>query len=225
MHLLQFAFPRRGGRREFYKALSDTASDKKRQSLPVSGFDAILEKSPETRRKCGRHRQKSPRICFELEGRALQIRVWCHRESNDCLDSLCRLSGLPGTWYCFKALIGGLGSLEDCETRAYISFMLERHLLPVAPVLVAWIPSAFGQLPKRLAKCLPYLTLAQEIRDMQPAPTRVRVHVIRVDFDSNDGIPADASREISEELRSDVFEPDAEVPILRIWPTRLSRSA
>ena len=108
-----------------------------------------------------------------------------------------------------------LPSLEDCETQAYISFMLARRLLLVFPVLVACIPSAFGQLPKRLEKCLPYPTLAQEIRDMQPAPTRVTVHVIRVDFDSNDGIPADAQEQISGELRSHVIEPDADSAYLK----------
>lgn len=33
--------------------------------------------------------------------------------------------------------------------------------------------------------------------------------MIRVDFDSNDGVPADAQGEISEQLRSRVFEADA----------------
>lgn len=92
--------------------------------------------------------------------------------------------------------------------------MLLRRLLSVAPMLVTCIPSALGQLPKKLEKCLPYPTLAQEIREMQPEPeparARVRVHVIRVEFDSNDGIPADARQEISAELRSHVFEPDAD---------------
>ena len=96
--------------------------------------------------------------------------------------------------------------------------MLARCLLPVVPLLVACIPSAFGQLPKRLEKCLPYPTLAQEIRDRQPAqpaPARVRVHVIRVGFDPNDGIPADAQEQISAELRSRVVEPDADSAYLK----------
>src|SRR5215472_2119648 len=38
---------------------------------------------------------------------------------------------------------------------------------------------AFVQLPRRVEKGLPYPTLAQEIRDMEPAPARVRVQVIR----------------------------------------------
>jgi len=84
--------------------------------------------------------------------------------------------------------------------------MLPRGLLPVAPLLLACLPCAFGQLPRRLEKCLPYPTLAQEIREMQPAPAQVRVHVTRVEFDPNDGIPADAQDEISAELRRRVFK-------------------
>ena len=93
--------------------------------------------------------------------------------------------------------------------------MLPRGLLPVAPLFLACLPCAFGQLPKRLEKCLPYPTLAQEIREMQPAPAQVSVHVIRVDFDSNDDIPADAQDEISAELRSHVFKPDADSAFLK----------
>ena len=96
--------------------------------------------------------------------------------------------------------------------------MPARSVLQVVPLLMACVPCAFGQLPKRLEKCLPYPTLAQEIRDRQPAqpaPTRVRVHVIRVDFDPNDGIPADAQEKISEELRGQVFERDGESPYLK----------
>jgi outer membrane protein assembly factor BamA len=90
--------------------------------------------------------------------------------------------------------------------------MLVRGLLPVLALLVMFVPPTLGQLPKRVEKCLPYPTLAQEIRDMQtsaPVPPRVRVHLIRVEFDSNEGIPADAREEISTELRSHVFERDA----------------
>jgi hypothetical protein len=101
--------------------------------------------------------------------------------------------------------------LEDCRTRAYISCMLPRGLLPVVPLFLACLPCAFGQLPKRVEKCLPYPTLAQEIREMQPADPvqpRVRVHVIRVEFDSKDGIPANVQETISKELRSYTFERD-----------------
>jgi hypothetical protein len=102
--------------------------------------------------------------------------------------------------------------LEDRETWAYVSCMLARGLLPVLALLVMFVPPTLGQLPKRVEKCLPYPTLAQEIRDMQPPlPYHhvLRCILIRVEFDSNDGIPADAREEISTELRSHVFERDA----------------
>jgi hypothetical protein len=129
--------------------------------------------------------------------------------------------------------------LEDCETWAYISCMLVRipddgdhlfradrnqlinfigmpvlvrGLLPVLALLLMFVPPTLGQRPKRVEKCLPYPTLAQEIRDMQPPlPYHhvLRCILIRVEFDSNDGIPADAREEISTELRSHVFERDA----------------
>src|SRR4029077_12939915 len=83
-------------------------------------------------------------------------------------------------------------------------------LLPVAPLFLLCVPHAFGQLPKKLEKCLPYPTLAQEIREMQPPQIRARVHVIRVEFDSNEGLPPDALEEIWAELRRRVFEPEAD---------------
>jgi outer membrane protein assembly factor BamA len=95
--------------------------------------------------------------------------------------------------------------------------MYARGLMPIVPLFVVCIPSAFGQLPKRVEKCLPYPTLAQEIRDRQPrdqVSPRVRVHVVRVEFDSKDGIPANAQEEISAELRSHVFERDADTAYL-----------
>jgi|SRR5438874_8938461 len=88
--------------------------------------------------------------------------------------------------------------------------MLVRRLLSVAPMLLTCTLCALGQLPKKLEKCLPYPTLAQEIREMQPPPMRARVHVVRVEFDSNDGIPADAQEEISGQLQGRVFEPPLE---------------
>lgn len=95
--------------------------------------------------------------------------------------------------------------------------MLARGLLSLAPLFVVWIPSAFGQLPKRVEKCLPYPTVAQEIRDMQPvdpvAPA-VTVRVNRVEFDGHNGIPEDAKEEILEELRSHVFHRDAHTAYL-----------
>ena len=95
--------------------------------------------------------------------------------------------------------------------------MYARGLTHVVPLFVVCIPTAFGQLPKRVEKCLPYPTLAQEVQEMQqadPAPPRVRVRVIRVEFDSKDAIPANAQEEISAELRSHVFERDADTAYL-----------
>lgn len=95
--------------------------------------------------------------------------------------------------------------------------MSARGSLPVVPLFVVCIPSAFGQLPKRVEKCLPYPTLAQEIREMQPAdplPARVRVRVIRVEFDTKDGIPANVQEKISTELRSHIFERDKDTAYL-----------
>jgi outer membrane protein assembly factor BamA len=102
-----------------------------------------------------------------------------------------------------------LSYLEDRETRAYISGMSARGLLPVTPLLAVCISSAFGQLPKRVEKCLPYPTLAQEIRDMQPVPPKIDVHVISVEFDANSGIASDAQEQISTELQSRTFQVDA----------------
>jgi len=79
-----------------------------------------------------------------------------------------------------------------------------------AVLLVLFIQPTFGELPKKLEKCLPYPTLAQEVREMQPAPPQVQVHVIRVEFDPNDGIPADIGNEISTELLTQVFKRDAD---------------
>jgi outer membrane protein assembly factor BamA len=100
---------------------------------------------------------------------------------------------------------------------AYIVCMSARGLIPLVPLFVLCIPSAFGQLPKRVERCLPYPTLAQEIREMQPAdqvPPLVRVRVIRVEFDSKDNTPPDAREGISAELRSRVFEPGANTAYL-----------
>jgi outer membrane protein assembly factor BamA len=78
------------------------------------------------------------------------------------------------------------------------------------------VPFAFGQLPKRVEKCLPYPTLAQEIREMQlpDPPPRVTIRVARVDFDSSDGTPTDVREEISTELQSRIFERDASTAYL-----------
>ena len=84
--------------------------------------------------------------------------------------------------------------------------MLARCLLLTGSLFMAWLLCASAQLPKKVEKCLPYPTLAQEIRERQPAPAQVKVHVVRVEFDPNDGIPPDAQEEISTELQKQVFE-------------------
>lgn len=84
--------------------------------------------------------------------------------------------------------------------------MWVRILLTVAWLFTVCIPSAFGQLPRRVEKCLPYPTLAQEIRDMQPVPRHVSIRVIRVEFDSSYSVPADARDEILTDVEGHVFE-------------------
>ena len=95
--------------------------------------------------------------------------------------------------------------------------MSARGLVLVVLLFVVGAASVFGQLPTRVEQCLPYPTLAQEIREMEPTDPvskRVRVRVIRVEFDSNDNIPADVREEISAELRSHVFERDTDTAYL-----------
>lgn len=88
--------------------------------------------------------------------------------------------------------------------------MLARCLLLAGPLFMACLSCASAQLPKRVEKCLPYPTLAQEIREKQPAATQVKVHVVRVRFDSNGRVPADAQEEILTELQKHVFERGAD---------------
>jgi outer membrane translocation and assembly module TamA len=93
--------------------------------------------------------------------------------------------------------------------------MLARRFLPVLSLFVVFVPPATGQLPKRVERCLPYPTLVQEIREMQapePEPPQVAhepqvsVHVVRVEFNLEDGIPANFRGEISTRMQSQVFE-------------------
>jgi outer membrane translocation and assembly module TamA len=105
--------------------------------------------------------------------------------------------------------------------------MLARRFLPVLSLFVVFIPSASGQLPKRVERCLPYPTLIQEIREMQapepeppqvppkPEQLQVSVHVVRVEFHPEDGIPASVRGEISTQLRSQVFEQYASTAYLK----------
>lgn len=91
--------------------------------------------------------------------------------------------------------------------------MLARLLLLAGSLFMACLPCASAQLPKRLEKCLPYPTLAQEIKAAQPAEparTQVKVHVVRVQFDPNDRVPADAQEEILTGLQKHAFEQGAD---------------
>lgn len=96
--------------------------------------------------------------------------------------------------------------------------MLARRFLPVLFLFVVFLPSAMAQLPKRVERCLPYPTLVQEIREMQTPetePPQVSVHVTRVEFYPEDGIPASVREMISTQLRSEVFERYASTPYLK----------
>jgi outer membrane translocation and assembly module TamA len=96
--------------------------------------------------------------------------------------------------------------------------MLALRFLPILSLLVVFLPSAMGQLPKRVERCLPYPTLVQEIREMQAPEAelpRVSVHVVRVEFNPEDGIPASVRGEISTQLRSQVFERHASTAYLK----------
>jgi hypothetical protein len=87
-------------------------------------------------------------------------------------------------------------------------------------VILVWFAApSIAQLPKRLERCLPNPTLAEEIRDMrrevEPAPQKVTLHVVRVEFDPKSGIPPELQREIDAELRREIFEEDADTDYLK----------
>jgi hypothetical protein len=95
--------------------------------------------------------------------------------------------------------------------------MLSCRLLTIF-ILSCWyvVPSS-AQLPKRLERCLPHPTLAQEIRDMRqevrdrmfPEPV-VHVHVLQVKFDPDSKIPPDIQNEISKNEIGRTHEEDAD---------------
>jgi len=98
--------------------------------------------------------------------------------------------------------------------------MVTRRFLAVLPLLTTLLPGVMGQLPKRVERCLPYPTLSQEISEMQqsnpePRLTLTRIHVVSVEFDPQESIPADIRAEISGELRSEVFERHASATYLQ----------
>lgn len=95
-----------------------------------------------------------------------------------------------------------------------LSGLLTSCLQVAALFFTTVVPCAFGQLPKRVENCLPYPTLAQEMQDRQPVPARVRVHVVRVEFDPEDAVSADVQEEISTGLQNIVFERNEEKSFL-----------
>ena len=110
-------------------------------------------------------------------------------------------------------------AVEWPEARGYSANMLSRRFLTEFVLLFCCAAPAFAQLPKRLERCLPNPTLAQEIRDMQqevllkqPPEPQVYVHVVRVEFDSDSGIPKVIQKEISkkEEGRTWKMETDSD---------------
>jgi outer membrane protein assembly factor BamA len=95
--------------------------------------------------------------------------------------------------------------------------MLSRRLLTGFVLLIWWAVPSFAQLPKRLERCLPNPTLAQEIRDMQKEvePQKVTLHVARIEFDPKSGIPLELQREITEQLKGRTFEEDEDTDNLK----------
>src|SRR5256885_8404469 len=95
--------------------------------------------------------------------------------------------------------------------------MLLRRLLTGSAILLSFPTAPIAQLPKRLERCLPNPTLAQEIRDMQKEvePEKVTLHVTHVEFDSKSGIPLELQREISTRMLGATFEEDADTDYLK----------
>lgn len=94
--------------------------------------------------------------------------------------------------------------------------MSAKGLISLAVLWVLLAKPALAQLPNRLEKCLPYPTLAQEIKEMYPEQPKVKVnvHVVSVEFDATNGIPSEAQEEISTELQSLTFGGDADAEYL-----------
>src|SRR5256885_17170155 len=95
--------------------------------------------------------------------------------------------------------------------------MLLRRLLTGSAILLSFPTAPIAQLPKRLERCLPNPTLAQEIRDMQKEvePQKVNLRVARVEFDPKSGIPPELQREISTRMLGATFEEDADTDYLK----------
>jgi hypothetical protein len=105
--------------------------------------------------------------------------------------------------------------LASTSRERYIAYMLLRRLPTLFSVLFCLVPPGLAQLPKRLERCLPNPTLAQEIRDMQPEPQKVTLHVARVEFDQKSGIPMQLQREITADVRRGTFQEDEDSDYLK----------
>lgn len=105
-------------------------------------------------------------------------------------------------------------SIESHKTWGYSAKMSPRSVLMGFVVLCCAVPS-WAQLPKRLERCLPNPSLAQEIEDMkQPAP-KVYVRVLRVEFEPDSKIPQEIQNEIVKNEAGQTHEEDADSDYLK----------
>jgi len=88
-------------------------------------------------------------------------------------------------------------------------------LLAVFAIPCLCLVSARSQLPKRLERCLPNPTLAQEIRDMKPPEPQVYVHVVQVEFAPDIKIPRAIQDEIVKSEAGKMHEEDADSDYLK----------
>ena len=72
-----------------------------------------------------------------------------------------------------------------------------------------------AQMPRRLKGCLPYPTLADEIKEMEAetAPRRPKVHVVSVSFIGADGLPESAKARVTSRAEEALFEVDSDWPV------------
>lgn len=106
-------------------------------------------------------------------------------------------------------------TLERHISRGYSSGMLWLRLT-TSFVILLYPLVCVAQLPKRLERCLPNPTLAQEIRDLQREvePQKVRLRVERVEFDQKSAISPALQREISTRVLGATLEEDEDTDYL-----------
>jgi len=95
--------------------------------------------------------------------------------------------------------------------------MLSRRSLTSLVILLLCPVASVAQLPKRLERCLSIPTLAQEIRDTQREvePKKLTLHVARIEFDRNSGIPQEIQDEILKNELGQTLEEDADSDYLK----------